>query len=339
MPTGIRRPARNSLTVFLVCLAFASFSAPAQAAPGADSNFRLLIAEEPHMGVVVRISAYIPAGVDPPRVFRRAFDRVEAVTRRFSSYDSESELRRVERLAWREQTSVSPEFARVLAQALWLARESGGAFDPTLGRVTRLLRGARWGRAGPSEDRLRNAWHRTGWSHVELDASNLSIVFTKRGLQLDLGGIAKGYAADEALAALRRAGVDRAMVAVAGDIAVGDPPPSEHGWLIGLDSLGPRGSIESSLKIANQGISTSGSRDRYYLVPGGRCSHIVSRAGNGCTDTALAVTVVAPTAMEADGLATALISLGESGAESLLRRRKDVLVYWSPGGSPAAAEK
>ena len=290
------------------------------------------------MGAVVRISAYFPAGVDPPRVFRRAFDRVETVTRRFSSYDSGSELRRVERLAWREPTPVSPEFARLLAQALRLARESGGAFDPTLGRVTRLLRGEGWGRGAPSEDRLRKAWRRTGWSHVELDASNLSIAFTIRGLQLDLGGIAKGYAADEALAALRRAGVHRAMVAVAGDIAVGDPPPSEDGWRIGLDRHGPPGSIESSVKIANQGISTSGSRDRYYLVPGGRCSHIVSRAGNGCTDTALAATVVAPTATEADGLATALISLGQSGAESLLRRRKDVLVYWSRGGSPAAAE-
>ena len=291
------------------------------------------------MGVVVRISAYVPAGVDPPQVFRRAFDRVETVTQRFSSYDSGSELRRVERLAWREPTPVSPEFARLLAQALRLAKESGGAFDPTLGRVTRLLRGGGWGRGAPSEDRLRKAWRRTGWSHVELDASNLSIAFTIRGLQLDLGGIAKGYAADEALAALRRAGVHRAMVAVAGEtLPWATRLPSEDGWRIGLDRHGPPGSIESSMKIANQGISTSGSRDRYYLVPGGRCSHIVSRDGNGCTDTALAATVVAPTAMEADGLATALISLGQSGAESLLRRRKDVLVYWSPGGSPAAAE-
>ncbi len=281
------------------------------------------------MGVVVRISAYFPPEIDPPNVLRGAFARVGFLSRKFSSYREDSELRRVEDSAWREQTRLSPEFAHLLGHALRLARKSGGAFDPTLGRVTRLIRAPGWQRDGPTEEALRKAWGLTGWRHVELDASSREISIARRGLQFDLGGIAKGYAADEALATLERAGVRRAMVAVAGDIAVGDPPPGKDGWRIGLDGLGPLGSVERKLTLTNQGISTSGSRERYYLADDRRCSHIVSSSTDGCTDTSLAASVVAPTALEADGIATALIALGEGESGAILDGRPDVSVYWS----------
>ena len=281
------------------------------------------------MGVVVRISAYMPASIDPPQAFREAFDRVAAVSQRFSSYDDASELRQVEQMAWQGRTPVSAEFARLLGHGLRLARLSGGAFDPTLGSVTRLLRTEGWGSAGPPESELREAWSRTGWAHVHLSSPRLEVSVGRRGLQFDLGGIAKGYAADEALAALRRIGVRQAVVAVAGDIAVGDPPPTGGGWQIGLDGLGPRGSIERSVTVSNQGVSTSGSRERFYRQSGRRCSHIIKSPVGTCTDPSLAVTVVAPTALEADGLATALISLGKHKDSVVLNGRSDIAVHWN----------
>ena len=289
------------------------------------------------MGVVVRISAYFPPGINPPKALRRAFARVGLLSRKFSSHRESSELRRVEECAWREPTRVSSEFAHLLGHALRLARKSGGAFDPTLGRVTRLLRAPGWQRDGPPEEALRKAWGLTGWKHVELDASSREISIARHGLQFDLGGIAKGYAADEALAVLERAGVRRAMVAVAGDIAVGDPPPGRDGWRIGLDGLGPRGSVERKLTLRNQGVSTSGSRERYYLMSDRRCSHIVSKSPDGCTDASVAASVVAPTALEADGIATALIALGEGESDAILNRRPDVSVYWSVDDSTKAS--
>lgn len=281
------------------------------------------------MGTVVRISAYFPADTNPPTVVRKTFDRVAEAAGRFSSFSESSELRRLEEAAWRMPTPVSAELAHLLGHGLRLAQQTGGAFDPTLGGVTRLLRANGWRRNGPSEKRLRAAWRRTGWKHVELDISNLTVAITQRGIQFDLGGIAKGYAADQALDTLRRNGVRQAVVAIGGDVAVGDPPPGRHAWKIGLDSLGPHGSVERELSVSNRGVSTSGSRERYYLTNGEKCSHIVVNSTDLCEDTTTAVSVIAPTALEADGLATALISLGRGGSRDFLSRRSEIEVYWA----------
>ena len=327
MPTGILLRARISPA--LAVIAATGFSVLNLGVASGAEDSRRLVAEETHMGVLVRISAYIPRGVGPPSAFRQAFDRIANVARTFSSFREDSELRRIEQAAWRQPTPVSREFARLLGHALRLAQQTGGAFDPTLGTVTRLLRAEGWRREGPPVIALREARSRTGWTHVRLDPSSLEVSIDCPGLQFDLGGIAKGYAADEALAALQRVGVSRAMVAVAGDIAVGDPPPAADGWRIALDAIGPPGSVEHEVTLSNSGVSTSGSRDRYYLANGVRCSHIFPNSASGCADPTLAVSVVAPSALEADGLATALISLGEKGSEGILSGRRDVSVYWS----------
>lgn len=158
------------------------------------------------MGLVVRISAYFPPDASPPVAFREAFGRVAALEAKFSTYRQDSELRRLQAAAWRVPTPVSPEMAFVLGHALRIARDSGGAFDPTVGSVTRLLRQGSERRRGPPEAALREAWIRTGWDQIRLDMPERMVSLSRRDLQLDLGGIAKGYIADEALAAMQRAG-------------------------------------------------------------------------------------------------------------------------------------
>ena len=289
------------------------------------------------MGVVVCLDAYSPPRPNPAQAFRGTFARIADLARRFSSYRDDSELREVERRAWREPQPVSNEFAHLLAEALLLARQSGGAFDPTLGRVTRLLRepAARHRRANRSE--LRSAWNDSGWRHVELDARKQTVFFRKRGLQLDLGGIAKGFIADQALQTLAAAGVPVALVAIAGDVAVGAPPPGERGWRIGLDAIGERGTVERHLVLRHQAVSTSGSRERHYFVRGKRCSHVVTRSSAPCLETSAAVSVVAESGLLADGLATALLALGRRRSGELLAKLPEVRVYWA-SDAPAAAE-
>ncbi len=281
------------------------------------------------MGVIVSIEAYVPRDVNAARTFRSAFDRVRILARKLSSYREDSEVRNVEKRAWQAPVPLSIDFSRVLAQALRLARDSGGAFDPTVGRVTHLLREHGWGHEGPASNELAEAWKRTGWENVEFDAGRRTVFLHERGVRFDLGGIAKGYIADQALEALRRAGVNTALVAIAGDIAAGAPPPGEPGWPVDLDATGARGTLERNLLLRNQAVSTSGSRERYYLADGKRCSHIVTQSTAPCADTGLAVSVVAPTGLEADGLATALLALGRDRAGEILARRPAVQVYWA----------
>ncbi|MDE0106893.1 MAG: FAD:protein FMN transferase [Bryobacterales bacterium] len=307
-------------------------------ASGGNSEPLRLVAEEPHMGVVVRIEAYAPAGVNPARAFRAAFDRVEDLAQRLSSYRDDSELRQVERKARQSRTPVSADFARVLGHAIELARHSDGAFDPTLGRVTRLVRAGGWGAAVPGPSALEGAWKLTGWRHVELDPEAGTVFLRRSGLQLDLGGIAKGFVADETLEALQSGGISQALVSVGGDIAAGAPPPGKPGWSVAIDQIGDRGDAEIQLLLRHQAVSTSGSRERYFLLGGQICSHVVVRDDASCTDVSTAVSVVASSGLDADGLATALLALGRDRSEALLTHYPDVQVYWASRGRASARQ-
>lgn len=289
------------------------------------------------MGLVVRIEAYAPAGANPALAFRAAFDRVRDLASKLSSYRDDSELRQLERKAWRSHTQVSADFARVLGHAIVLARQSDGAFDPTLGRVTRLVRAGGWGAALSEPSALEGAWKLTGWRHVELDPGSRTVFFRRRGLQLDLGGIAKGFVADEALEALQSRGISQALVSVGGDIAAGAPPPGKRGWNVAIDRIGDRGDAEIELLLRHQAVSTSGSRERYFLLGDQMCSHVV-RDDADCTDVSTAVSVVASSGLVADGLATGLLALGRDRSDALLSHYPDVRVYWASQG-PAAARQ
>lgn len=332
MRTGIPRPGRGSyaaVAAFVGATALASpVDGPSQGVPS-----RELFAEEPHLGVVVRVDAYVPHTVNPARAFRAAFDRIADLERKFSSYRDDSEIRGVEDLAWKRPVPMSEDLSTLLRLALTIAEETGGAFDPTFGAMTRLARERGLPQSPHRDQAFVQARRLTGWRQVALDPERDTVFLRARGVQFDLGGIAKGFIADEALRELANHGIGSAMVSIAGDIAVGGPPPGERGWTVGLDAVGTRGGVEQVLVLANQGVSTSGSRARSYKVGERRCSHILSPEAGVCTDPNIAVSVVAPTAAEADGLATALVAMGRERSEALLSKRPHVEVYWADRAS------
>jgi thiamine biosynthesis lipoprotein len=128
-------------------------------------------------------------------------------------------------------------------------------------------------------------------------------------MRLDFGGIAKGYAADEMVKALRSGGHSRCLVAAGGDIVAGEPPPDASAWDVAIAPLGP-GDLPPTLRLANAAVSTSGDAEQFVEIAGRRYAHIVDpKTGLGLTDR-LAVTVVAPDGTTSDALATAAAVLG-----------------------------
>lgn len=332
MPTGTPRPARGRRAAVAALVGATALANPvAGRSQGVPSQ--KLFAEEPHLGVVARIDAYVPYAVNPARAFRAAFDRIADLERKFSSFRDDSEIRGVEDHAWRHPIPVSNDLASLLRLALSIATETGGAYDPTIGALTRLAREGGLPLAPHRDQAFVHASRLTGWRQAAFDTERDTIFLRAKGVQFDLGGIAKGFIADEALRELANRGIESAMVSIAGDIAVGDSPPAERGWTVGLDAVGTRGGIEQVLVLENQGVSTSGSRARFYKVGDRRCSHILSTAAGSCTDPDIAVSVVAPTAAEADGLATALVAMGRKRGEALLSKRPRVDAYWADGAS------
>src|SRR5205823_2176384 len=129
---------------------------------------------------------------------------------------------------------VSPELLFVLSRAQALSKQSDGAFDVTVGPLVQLWRKARRTKRRPAPADIEAARKLVGYERVRIDAERKTVELQLAGMRLDLGGIAKGYAADEALKALKKHGLSRALVAAAGDIAAGDPPPGQAGWRVGL---------------------------------------------------------------------------------------------------------
>ncbi len=270
-----------------------------------------------HMGTEFKIVLYAIDAGTAERASIAAFGRIAALDAIMSDYDPGSELMRLCQHAGGLPVRVSEDLFRVLSQAQELARRSNGAFDITVGPVVRQWRDARRRRRLPDPDRLSQALKLVGSENLRLDAKDSTVELLKSGMLLDLGGIAKGYAADQGISVLKVWGITCALVGGAGDIAVSAPPPGREGWVIEVESLDPKEKTEDKFFLLHDGaVSTSGDSEQHLEVGGVRYSHIVNpKTGMGLTGRS-SVTVVAPNGITSDSLATAVSVLGpEQGLE------------------------
>jgi thiamine biosynthesis lipoprotein len=242
---------------------------------------------------------------------RAAFDRIAALDAVLSDYDPDSELSRLSRSAGGPAVPVGADLFDVLQRSRRVSERSAGAFDVTIAPVGRLWRRARRESKLPDPRRIAAARELVGFDKMVLDPSARTVQLLKPGMKLDVGGIAKGYAAQAALEGLQAAGISRALVAGAGDIVVGDPPPDAAGWKIAIAPLDPqRADRPPTLLLKNTAVSTAGDAERYVIINGHRYSHIINPAtGLGVEDRA-SVTVVAPDGATADALETTVYILG-----------------------------
>jgi thiamine biosynthesis lipoprotein len=266
---------------------------------------------QPHMGTTVRIVLYAAAGPEAERAAAAAFARIAELDATLSDYRPDSELSRLTRDAVGSPVKVSRDLFRVLDAAQGLAARTDGAFDITVGPLTRLWRRARRQVELPAPGELAAARALSRYTLLKIDPKARTASVARAGMRLDPGGIAKGFAADEALATLRGSGVERALVAVGGDLAIGHAPPGHTGWQVTLTGPGAADTAPGSpILVHDAGVSTSGDAEQWVEISGQRYSHIVNpKTGLGLTGHR-SVTVVAGDAMTSDMLATAVSVLG-----------------------------
>ena len=276
-----------------------------------NGDLRRYEASRPSMGTLFQITLYASDATSAQRAFDAAFARVEELNGIFSDYDSNSEANRLSHAAPMEHpVQVGKEMGIVLEQSLRLSERTDGAFDVTVGPLSRLWRRARRRKQLPSTERLEQAVAATGYRHVRLDSENGTVQLLVPDMRLDFGAIAKGFAADEAVATIRKLGIRRALVNAGGDIAMSGAPPDQTGWRIGIAPLAASDPPSRFLRLANCGIATSGDAWQFVEIEGNRYSHIVDpRTGIGTTDRS-SVSVVARDCTTADSLASAVTVLG-----------------------------
>ncbi len=320
---------RSSRAPFLLCcIASALF---------AQNDLLRFEFSRPEMGTVFGITLYAESATKAKTASDAAFARVEALNKICSDYLPDSELIR---LCQAGEAKVSDDLFEVVQRSQDIAEMCDGAFDISVGHLTNLWRRSKRKGTLPTEEQLSHAKALTDWRAIVLNTATKQIRLTRPKMQLDLGGIAKGFAADAALRVIEGQGIHRAVVAASGDMAFGDPPPGEPGWEVSLRTFDAPEATDKlfKLKLTRCGVSTSGDLHQSIEINGQRYSHIVdAKTGLGLTRR-IACSVIAPDATTSDALATTLCVLGVEAGTELLATQKQIKARFAEPGENGAVK-
>lgn len=274
------------------------------------------------MGLLGTLCTITTWGAAAPAV-NAAFDRIAAIDRRMSANRGDSEVSRVNAAAGTAAVSVSDDTFTVIREALSLSRLGDGRFDLTVGPLVAL-----WGIGTddarvPGSAEIAAALARMGWRDVVLSETESTIFLRRPGMAIDLGAIAKGYAADEAAAVLRTKGVRTALIDLGGNVLTLGDKPDGSPWRIGLqdpDPAVPRGTHIGIVEFAGSlSVVTSGTYERYFVQDGVRYHHLLDTAtGRPVSNGLVAVTIVAPRSLDADGYSTLAFCSGLERGRALV---------------------
>ena len=279
------------------------------------------------MGTTCQL-AVVTLPVDEERA-EEALARAESVLRgielEVSSWLDGSLITRFNRASAGEKIALSDISYAILRHAQVAYQVTGGAFDVTIRPLILLWRKSVPARLRPTPEEITRARETSSWDLINLQPEGI----TKRsdGVEVDLGGIAKGYAIDRAIETMRAAGVAGGLVDVGGDLRVFGQPPDGHAWQIEIRDPAGSGVIDH-LSVESGAVCTSGDYSRFYEINGVRYSHIIDPKTGQPAAFAVSVTVVAPTALEGDIWATALSVLGPDGLDTLPEGIESMLIVW-----------
>lgn len=287
------------------------------------------------MGVSARLVFFADNQQQAHDAAQKAFARLNELDGVMSDYRNDSELMRLCRAGPGEPASVSDDLRRVLTLAQDISRRTDGAYDCTVGPVVRLWRQARKDGQMPDTDALASARTMVGPNLFDVDHSAGTVTLARPGVAIDLGGIGKGFAADEAIRTFASLGITAALVDLGGDVRVSGPPPGREGWTVVVDD----GSNEPyTIRLSHGAVATSGDREQNVVIDGKRYSHIVDPRTGMALTTRASATVFASTGVEADALASAACVLGPDAWGQVAGRFAGVegIVSWTcePNPSP-----
>jgi FAD:protein FMN transferase len=302
-------------TLILLCLS-SFWACPANA------QLQRFEFSHPQMGTLFQVIFYAKDSTTADFWQKKAFARLDELNLIFSDYEEHSEITRLANAAGRNAfLRLSDDLWKVLALSQDLAQQTEGAFDLSIGPLSKLWRKAFRQQQFPDSADLHVARPLCNFRNIELDRRHHAANLTKKGMRLDAGGIAKGYAVNVLFDLFKKAGFKNLLVIGGGDLRVGTPPPHKKNWTIASKVLGPdQQVIDGELHLKNTAISTSGDTYRFLEWNGQRYSHIIDpRTGLGLQHRML-FQIQGPSSTLCDGLATACSVLGKEKCEKVLKK-------------------
>jgi thiamine biosynthesis lipoprotein len=271
------------------------------------------------MACVYAIEVYGPDAEALPRIADEAFDEVDRIDRLMSHYKADSALTRINRDAARRPVTVEPELFDFIVDAMRYHRDSGGAFDITVGPLMKAWGFFRGDGRVPTDDALAAARRHVGGSHVILNSVERTIAFGHSGVELDLGGIAKGYAVDRVARLLKQRQIAAALISAGGSTIYGlGAPPGRDAWEVAIqDPIDPR-QTALTVQLKDRALSVAGSSEKSFEAGGVRYSHIMDPRIGRPAHGVLTVAVLAPSGTAGDALDTTFFVLGPDGSRAYL---------------------
>lgn len=272
------------------------------------------------MGTVVTVTVATDSPEKGSAAIDAALEEIKRLDRMMSLYKEESEITKVNMAAGRQPVKVSPEIIEVVEAGNRVSEMTQGAFDVTIGPLVVLWQMRLKEGKVPSDSEIRAVLTRVGYKNIVINKKKSTIFLNMPGMILDLGGVAKGYAADRAAAVLAAKGIKNAIVSVAGDIRVMGRRPDGKAWRIGIQHPREKDKTMAVLELSNVSISTSGDYERFQIINNKRYHHIID-ARTGMPSTGMeAVTVIGDRGALVDPLTTALFVLGPQKGMKIVKQ-------------------
>lgn len=271
------------------------------------------------LGTTISVTVYEPASEAVAEVFARIREIEEKMSTSEDDYDT-TELLQVNRMADEAPVAVSEDTFFVIEAAKDYSELSFGAFDLSIWPLVRLWGFGTADAAVPPEDRIEETRALVDHRKVNLDPETRSVSLEEEGMGIDVGGIAKGYAADEARRILKEHGVERALLDFGGNILTVGEKPDGNPWRIGIQNPDSRrGQFLGIVETGPGAVVTSGDYERFFEVDGVRYHHIIDPATGYPTRNGLrSVTILAEDSIDADALSTAAFVLGVEEGTKLI---------------------
>lgn len=304
-----RKPKHHLLFISMILIISLSSCTKRPVEPQAQSFLML--------GTVCKITIY-----DKPteEAFKAAFARLREIEQKMTLHSASSEIALINHSSGIESVAVSEDTFAVIKKAVEIAQASGGAFDPTIGPLVQA-----WDIGGdnprrPSQEEIDALLPLVDYRQVVLNEQDRSVFLKKKGMVLDLGGIAKGYAADQAALVLRSFGVGQAIVNLGGNVLVLGRKPDGNLWRIGVqDPEQDRGAYAVIVQLQDTSLVTSGPYERFLIIEGETYHHILdTKTGYPVDSDFTSASIITHSSLLADALSTSVYALGYEKGMALI---------------------
>jgi len=285
------------------------------------------------MDTLVTINVVSPSQDGAEKAMNAALSEVEKLEKLFSFFSADSEVSLVNKNAGVAGVKVSPEIIYILDRAIIVSKNTHGAFDITIGPVIMLY--DFYKEIRPGERAIKKNLPLVNYKDIVINRDDSTVFLKKKGMLIDLGGIAKGYAADRVVDSLKKHGIKAGLVSVAGDIRTFGNKPDGRPWKIGIRNPRAKGAeddIMAIIELSDMAISTSGDYERYFVQDGKRYHHLLNPKTGYPAEGCQSVSVIAGESTFSDAFATGIFILGpEKGLKVLAAMGFDGVIVDSRG--------